>query len=86
MKLYASLLDYGVKLVNFTIGYIKVDGGSSSKGGGGGGLISIEYATGYVTGELAAYGGSGGVESGAAGIIYIKHAELSKKVCLFCLI
>ena len=74
------LLNYGVKLFFLTIGYIKVDGGSSSKGGGGGGLISIDYATGYVTGELTAYGGSGGVESGAAGIIYIKHAELSKKV------
>ena len=62
------------------LGYIHANGGSSSKGGGGGGLIGISYSSGYVTGELTAYGGSGNVENGAAGITYIKAGLSTKKV------
>ena len=62
-------------------GYIYTNGGaSSSASGGGGGLISIVYSSGYVIGEQIAYGGSGAIEHGAAGVTYIKNGEFVKKV------
>ena len=64
-------------------GYIHVNGGgSSAKSGGGGGLIGISYTNGYVTGEVTAYGGSGVVENGAAGVTYIKAGLTTKKVSM----
>ena len=64
----------------FASGYIHADGGSSTKGGGGGGLIAVSHTSGYVTAELTAYGGSGGLDNGAAGVTYIKNGETTKKV------
>ena len=68
----------------FVTGYIHADGGSSTKGGGGGGgLIAISYTSGYVTGEITAYGGSGRHEYGAAGVTYIKNGVITRKVNSF---
>ena len=38
------------------------------------------YSSGYVIGEQTAYGGSGAIEHGAAGVTYIKNGEFIKKV------
>ena len=65
----------------YIAGYIHTHGGSSSsKSGGGGGLIGISYNSGYVTGDLSSYGGSGPVENGAAGPSYVKMGQLTRKV------
>ena len=66
--------------ISCAVGYIHTNGGSSTKAGGGGGLIGIVYTQGYVAAEMTAYGGSGGLDNAAAGVIYIKNSEFIKKV------
>ena len=75
-------LCWNIHLLIFNVvGYVHVNGGRSTyKSGGGGGLIGISYTNGYVTGEITAYGGSGVVENGAAGVTYIKAGLTTKKV------
>ena len=66
----------------YITGYIHADGGASSaQSGGGGGLIALVYSSGYMTGEVTSYGGSGVVEHGAAGVTYIKAGLTTKTVC-----
>ena len=61
-------------------GTISVNGGNGlNGGGGGGGLISLEYLSGNINGNLKAYGGKGGGNgrAGAAGVIYLARDATS---------
>ena len=78
--MYNISLNAELNKISFAVGYIHTNGGSSTKAGGGGGLIGIVYTQGYVAAEMTAYGGSGGLDNAAAGVIYIKNSEFIKKV------
>ena len=60
--------------------HVKANGGDGyrdpSRGGGGGsgGRIALYYQKGFFDGVLEAAGGSGDVENGAAGTVYVEKA------------
>ena len=72
------------------IGYVHADGGDGrgDGGGGGGGRIALHCKTGHVGGDVKTYGGRG-METGAAGTIYVhdqSSSSSSSKVMLIILV
>lgn len=68
---------YAIKLFDFVL---QANGGNgyrdSSRGGGGGagGRVALYYQGGFFDGFLEAAGGTGDVENGAAGTVYVEKA------------
>ena len=59
-------------------GTIQTNGGAGYPGfggGGGGGIIALYYREGQIGGQVTSYGG-GGVERGAAGVVYLEMTDL----------